>query len=132
MKAFFIIPLLFFVSCGQELSSTRAKRAQTREFNSVTCSCSENVNPVCGFNGQQYVTFINACIAQCNNYDYSSGACPPDLGTQCNQNSDQVCGLPPCPNNVNCEAPRLYSDECALRNSGASPIDLSQCSASSL
>lgn len=96
----------------------------------MTCSCSETSSPVCGFNGQHYVTILNACIAQCNGYEYKSGACPANVGSTCDENSGELCGLPPCPNNVNCEGPRLYADQCALRAAQAEVLDLSQCSGS--
>jgi hypothetical protein len=129
MKKVSFLIIFLFVSCGQELRSPSSRGSQTlREFNSVTCSCSDYLDPVCGNNGAQYITFRNGCIAQCNDYDYTSGACDPNVGVTCDQTSGQVCGLPPCTTATNCPPARVYSDSCALTSAGATLVESSQCS----
>lgn len=130
MKPLAIILCLFLYSCGQDLRSPRSRGSQQTEFSSLTCSCSEYRDPVCGNNGVQYVTFLNGCIAQCNGYDYKSGACDPNVAITCDQSSGQVCGLPPCNKQTNCPPAQIYNDNCALTNAGATQVEISQCSVS--
>ena len=129
-KLFVLLFCVLFYSCGQELRSPSSRGSTLTEFNSLTCSCSEYRDPVCGYNGSQYITFLNGCIAQCNGYDYTSGACDPNVGATCDQSSGQVCGLPPCPSSTNCPSAQIYSDNCALTAAQATPVDISQCSLS--
>lgn len=133
MRYIIFLAALFFISCGQDLTTTRSSRANTQDFSALTCSCSDESSPVCGFTGSQYVTFLNGCIAQCNGFTYTSGSCTPT--TSCNQNSGQLCGQPPmpiCPTGMACTQqmpnPIWYANECNLISANATLVDTSNCS----
>lgn len=134
-----LLSLLAF-SCGQELSTSG--RAKNSQFNAVTCSCSNNYAPVCGIANNQYVTFTNACVAQCNGVNYTDGACSNNSGSAtanngqpCNPNSGQICGqrptiCDPSPDTVCAQVmaqPMLYANECEMINAGASAVAPSDC-----
>lgn len=132
-----LLSLLFILfSCGQDLPSKSSSRATaSSNLSGVSCSCSDANSPVCGNAGDQYITFLNACIAQCSNYDYVDGICPEELNPRCNQASGLVCGQPPmptCPSNMACAtvmpAPVVYSNHCELISAGATMIEMSNCS----
>lgn len=126
----YISILLILFSCGQELRTGSSKGSSSSNFSGLTCSCSDLRQPVCGFDGSRYITFLNSCIAQCNGFDYTNGTCAPSVGAQCNQSSGEVCGVPACPSESNCQPAGIYSDECALLAAGAAKVDLSQCTQS--
>lgn len=128
-KLYFVLPFLFLFSCGQDLTRNPGARTESTSYSSITCSCSDYSSPVCGFNGSQYITFLNGCIAQCNGFSYTSGACNPQGSsqTQCSSSSGQVCGIPACPTGQNCQGAGIYSDQCSLQNAGATQVDMSQC-----
>lgn len=130
MKELLILSLFFLMSCGQDLTRNPGARSESSSFSSLTCSCSDYNQPVCGFNGNQYVTFLNGCIAQCNGFSYTNGACNPQSSSQqqtCDSTSGQVCGVPPCPTNTSCQGAGIYSDDCALQQANATKVDMSQC-----
>lgn len=129
----YFIPLLLFVliGCGQDLTRNPGARSDRTDYSALTCSCGDYSSPVCGFNGTQYITFLNGCIAQCNGFSYTSGACAPQSGSaqqQCDSNSGQVCGIPPCTTQGSCPGASVYSDQCELQSNNATQVDLSQCS----
>jgi hypothetical protein len=131
MKWFSYISIaLILVSCGQELRTPSSRGSGSSNFSGLTCSCSDLNEPVCGFDGSRYITFLNSCIAQCNGFNYTNGVCAPSVSAQCSQASGQVCGLPSCPTGVSCQPAGIFSDECALESAGATKVDLSQCTQS--
>lgn len=81
--------LILLVSCGAD------KLAETKTTKSVSalggggqeCSCTTGDNiPVCGFNGNSHVTYLNACTANCYGVkQFVQGNCTPSV-------AQQVCG----------------------------------------
>ncbi len=131
MKSLFIFTLFFLFSCGQDLSSLgrgNSGRASSNSQSPLMCSCSDNKDYVCGTSGELSMTFLNACIAQCNGFSYTEGACQAGEETaSCNPEIKDVCGQPACADPNNCPSPGIYNDQCSLVNSGATQLDMSEC-----
>lgn len=127
--AFLALVLTIFVSCGQQdfnrkLSDTRVGTNNTPTLN---CPCSNEINPVCGANGQ---TYTNSCYANCNQQNFTLGAC---VTTDCSK-SGVVCGKP----NSNCNvgdycsgeddpAPQDYENDCKRIEAKATLLHVGAC-----
>ena len=134
MKLVLLSFIAFFIaSCGQSFN-TDGGSVQDSQFNAVTCSCTQNYDPVCSYSNGRYVTYTNACLAQCAGVDFSYGVCTQSsTNSGCNINSGQVCGRP----KLNCNAgevctdtlpsARLYANECELIRDDADLVNASNC-----
>lgn len=123
--------LIFIVSCGQDLTSLgrgNSGKASSNSQSPLMCSCSDAKDYVCGSNGEINMTFLNGCIAQCNGFSYTQGACQAgEEVPSCDENIKDVCGQPACADTSNCPSPGIYSNQCTLVNSGATQVDMSEC-----
>ncbi len=134
-----IISLLFLtlLSCGQNISNDGGGGRQSSQLNGLTCACTAQYAPVCALKGNQYVTYSNACMAQCDGIDYINGACDGSQssvnGQSCNVNSGQVCGQIQIKCNAGevCTgtppAPRYFTNDCEMKINNAVLIDSSNC-----
>lgn len=134
-----IISLLFvtLLSCGQNLTNDGGGGRASSELNGMTCACTAQYDPVCAMSGNKYVTYSNACMAQCDGVDYQNGACDGSQSSvnnqNCNINSGQVCGQI----QIRCNAgevctgtrpaPRYFANECELKFNNAVEVNNSYC-----
>jgi hypothetical protein len=134
-----IITLLFLtlLSCGQNLNNDGGGGRESSQLNGLTCACTAQYAPVCALNGNNYVTYSNACMAQCDGVDYINGACDGTQsnvnGQSCNSNSGPVCGQIQIVCNAGqvCTgtqpAPKYFSNECEMKVNNAVEINDQYC-----
>jgi len=127
---------LIVTSCGQTFN-TDGGSLQDQRFNAITCSCTPQYNPVCAYVNNSYVTYTNACLAQCAGVDFTQGLCIHTTSQannqNCNSNSGQVCGRPivNCVEGTVCATvlpqAKLYDNECQMILEGAESASSSSC-----
>jgi hypothetical protein len=113
LKITFILFALTFLlaSCGADKLSQNKTTKTTNALGSSECSCNTgDTIPVCGYNGNSSVTYLNACVAQCHGVSqYVQGNC------SCLQ-SGIVCGDDGVEYTSECEA------QAAIRNGNMKKI----------
>lgn len=63
-------------SCGSDNMLSPGKTSGTNSLAGGACGCNTVGPPVCGYNGNSNVTFLNSCTARCYNVtNYSTGNC---------------------------------------------------------
>ncbi len=137
MKLIISILFLTLLSCGQNLSNDGGGGRESSQLSGLSCACTAQYAPVCALSGNEYVTYSNACMAQCDGADYINGACDGTQasvnGQSCNASSGQVCGQIQikCTAGQVCTgtppAPTYFTNECEMKINNAIEVNDQYC-----
>ena len=119
------IVVVILIGCGRDkvdVGINDSKQATRSVASNSNCMCTQNFNPVCGSDFQDYA---NACEAACNGIEKTYPVSCNKLN--CNPLSKKICAQPECEPGQKC-SPKLYENECEMIRDNARFIRERSCS----